>query len=196
MNSMDFSFLHDSNYINARNRDDYYHFGVVPVPVPTWDHVLSEVDREMNIQKEYNDPNIIKHFDNYAMVIHEAHAIHPVVNEFLIQIERSYRTFKQNQLYTALGYISLSSLSETYGRHRDTMDVWCWNIIGETHWNVEGRYRSFDKVLEPGELIYVPRGMWHTTKPVKPRVNISFGSENKKYATPSGNILSYQTYEK
>lgn len=175
---MNLSFLYDSNYINARNRGDYFHFGVVPVPVPTWEQVLLEVDREMNIQSETGDPHIIKHFDNYSIVIHEAQAIHPVVQEFLKQIQNGYRTFKANQQFTALGYISLSSLSHTYGRHNDVMDVWCWNILGATYWKVEGRERIFEKVLEQGELIYVPRGMWHDTKPMGPRVNISFGSED------------------
>ena len=58
------------------------------------------------------------------------------------------------------------------------MDVWCWNILGKTKWTVEGRQRVFEKVLEPGELIYVPRGMWHDTTPMSPRVGISFGSED------------------
>jgi len=144
--SVNCNFLYDSNYINARNNGDYYHFGVVPVPLPTWNHVLDEFD--------------------------------PVVFDFLKEISKSYNSFKKNQNYTALGYISLSALSHTYGRHNDVMDVWCWNILGGTQWKVEGRKRDFEKVLEPGELIYVPRGMWHDTKPIGPRVNISFGSED------------------
>jgi hypothetical protein len=27
-------------------------------------------------------------------------------------------------------------------------------------------------------LIYVPRGMWHDTKPMTPRAGLSFGSED------------------
>ena len=176
--SVNCNFLYDSNYINARNNGDYYHFGVVPVPLPTWNHVLDEFDREMKIQSETGDNEIVKHFSNYSIVIHQAAAIHPVVFDFLKEISKSYNSFKKNQNYTALGYISLSALSHTYGRHNDVMDVWCWNILGGTQWKVEGRKRDFEKVLEPGELIYVPRGMWHDTKPIGPRVNISFGSED------------------
>jgi ribosomal protein L16 Arg81 hydroxylase len=83
-----------------------------------------------------------------------------------------------NQTYTALGYISLSSESATYGRHNDVMDVWCWQMTGYTLWKVEGHKRNFEKVLEPGELIYVPRGMWHDTKPMTPRAGLSFGAED------------------
>lgn len=174
------NFLSDPNYINSRNNEDYYHFGHVGIPVPSWDLVLAEVDREMNIQSETKDPNIIKHFNNYSIVIHQAQAIHPIVSDFLDEIENSNKKFRKKQTYTAIGYISLSSLSSTYGRHKDVMDVWCWQILGSTHWKVEGRKRNFDKVLEPGEMIYVPRGMWHDTKPMGPRVNISFGSEDKQ----------------
>lgn len=173
-----FHFLYDSAYIAARNNNDYYHFGNVKVPMPGWDYVLDELDRELVIQANQKDQNIVKHFHNYSIVIHQAQNIHPVVGDFLKQISNSYTGFKRNQGFTALGYISLSSLSQTYGRHNDVMDVWCWNILGKTKWTVEGRQRVFEKVLEPGELIYVPRGMWHDTTPMGPRVNISFGSED------------------
>ena len=173
-----FNFLYDSAYIAARNNNDYFHFGHVKVPMPGWDYVLDELDRELVIQANQKDQNIVKHFQNYSIVIHQAQNIHPVVGDFLKQISNSYTGFKRNQGFTALGYISLSSLSQTYGRHNDVMDVWCWNILGKTKWTVEGRQRVFEKVLEPGELIYVPRGMWHDTTPMGPRVNISFGSED------------------
>jgi hypothetical protein len=80
---VNYNFLYDSNYINARNNGDYYHFGVVPVPLPTWNHVLDEFDREMKIQSETGDKEIVKHFSNYSIVIHQAAAIHPVVFDFL-----------------------------------------------------------------------------------------------------------------
>jgi ribosomal protein L16 Arg81 hydroxylase len=53
-------------------------------------------------------------------------------------------------------------------------------MTGYTLWQVEGRKRNFEKVLEPGELIYVPRGMWHNTSPMTPRAGLSFGSEDRK----------------
>jgi hypothetical protein len=169
-------FLHDSNYIAARNNEDYYHFGHIRVKLPSWEEILAEFDREYKIHLETGNKDIFKYQERLGFVIHEMQAI-PIVNQILRDISRSHN-IRQNQRFTALGYISLSSESATYGRHNDVMDVWCWQMQGYTLWKVEGRKMNFEKVLEPGELIYVPRGMWHDTKPMTPRAGLSFGSED------------------
>lgn len=169
-------FLFDANYLAARNNEDYYHFGFIPVQPPNWAEILQEFDREYQIHLRTGDKNIFKYQDRLGFVLHQCENI-PIVRDLLREIARSH-SIRKNQNFTALGYISLSSESATYGRHRDTMDVWCWQITGRTLWKVEGRKRNFEKVLEPGELIYVPRGMWHDTKPITPRAGISFGSED------------------
>jgi hypothetical protein len=174
-----FQFLYDRNYLTARNNEDYYHFGRVNIPPPSWGEILQEFDREFQIYLQTGDKEIFKFQDNLGFVLHQVETI-PVVNEFLRQIARTHHTIRQNQTFTALAYISLSAASGTYGRHKDVMDVWCWQMTGYTLWKVEGRFRNFEKVLEPGELIYVPRGMWHDTKPMTPRAGLSFGSEDAR----------------
>jgi hypothetical protein len=172
-----FQFLYNSEYLNARNNEDYYHFGRIPIQTPSWQDILSEFDREYKIHLETNDQNIFKYQDRLGFVLHEAQAI-PIVDLVLRQISLNHH--RTHQRFTALAYISLSSESATYGRHNDVMDVWCWQMTGYTLWKVEGKRRNFEKVLEPGELIYVPRGMWHDTKPMTPRAGLSFGSEEIK----------------
>ena len=171
-------FLHDSNYISSRNNEDYYHFGHIGAPLPSWEEIFAEFDREYKIHLETGNKDIFKYQERLGFVLHEMQAI-PIVNQILRDISRSHN-IRKNQHFTALGYISLSSESATYGRHNDVMDVWCWQMTGYTLWKVEGRKRNFEKVLEPGELIYVPRGMWHDTKPMTPRAGLSFGSEDMR----------------
>ena len=169
-------FLHDSNYLAARNNEDYYHFGRIPIQPPSWEEILQEFNREYLIHLQKGESNIFKYQERLGFVLHQMQGI-PIVDQILREIARSHN-IRQRQNFTALGYISLSSESATYGRHRDVMDVWCWQMTGHTLWKVEGRKRNFEKVLEPGELIYVPRGMWHDTKPMTPRAGLSFGSED------------------
>lgn len=171
-----FQFLYDKNYLNARNNEDYFHFGKVKVPLPSWEQILQEFDREFKIHLQTGDKELFKFQENLGFVLHQMQAI-PIVDTFLKQIAHNH-IIRQNQTFSALAYISLSAASGTYGRHRDVMDVWCWQMTGYTLWRVEGRKRNFEKVLEPGELIYVPRGMWHDTKPMTPRAGLSFGSED------------------
>ena len=174
-----FHFLYDGNYLNARNNEDYFHFGRVKIPTPSWEEILKEFDREFQIHLQTGDKEIFKFQENLGFVLHQMQAL-PIVDEFLRQIARTHNIRSEKQNFTALAYISLSAASATYGRHKDVMDVWCWQMAGYTLWQVEGRRQNFEKVLEPGELIYVPRGMWHNTKPMSPRAGLSFGSEDMK----------------
>jgi len=171
-----FEFLHKAEYLSARNNEDYFHFGKVNVPIPSWQEILTEFDREYKIHLTTNYKDIFKFQDKLGFVLHECQEI-PIIKNFLKSISSTH-SIRSKQNFTALAYISLSSESATYGRHKDVMDVWCWQMTGFTLWRVEGRYRNFEKVLEPGELIYVPRGMWHDTKPMTPRAGLSFGSED------------------
>lgn len=173
-----FEFLKSEEYLGAREHEDYYHFGYVDVPRPSWEEILLELDREYQIHLSTDYKDIFKVQERLGYVLHEVQAI-PIVNDFLSAISK-HHSVRTNQHFTALAYISLSSESATYGRHNDVMDVWCWQMTGYTLWKVEGRRRDFEKVLEPGELIYVPRGMWHDTKPMTPRAGLSFGSEDAR----------------
>ena len=179
---MNFDFLKDQRYIDARNNDDFFFFGKVDVPTPSWQEILEELNRQYKIHLHNRDFEIFKYQDNLGFILHKCEHI-PVVKEFLIAISLSHHRI--HQLFTSLGYISLSSESKTYGRHKDEMDVWCWQMQGKTLWTVEGKNEKFEKILEPGELIYVPRDMWHNTKPITPRAGLSFGSENVKYKYPT-----------
>lgn len=173
-----FEFLHHREYLNARNNEDYFHFGKIKVPLPSWNEILNELDREYKIHLTTEYKDIFKFQEKLGFVLHECQEI-PIVHAFLKEISKTHN-IRNKQNFTALAYISLSSESATYGRHRDVMDVWCWQMTGYTLWKVGGKFRSFEKVLEPGELIYVPRGMWHDTKPMTPRAGLSFGSEDRK----------------
>lgn len=172
---MNYEFLLNSDYLNCRNHEDYFHFGKIDIETPSWEQILEEFDREYKIHLYQNDNSIFKYQNRLGFILHKFDSINSI-NNFLKAISISHH--RLNQTYTALAYISLSSESVTYGRHHDVMDVWCWQMTGYTLWKVEGRKRNFEKVLEPGELIYIPRGMWHDTKPMTPRAGLSFGSED------------------
>lgn len=170
-----YEFLNDSKYLRCRDNEDYYHFGFIDLELLSWDEILIELDREYKIHINTDNKNIFKYQDRLGFILHKFNNINSI-NNFLKAISNSHHRI--NQTYTALAYISLSSESATYGRHNDVMDVWCWQMTGYTLWRVEGRKRNFEKILEPGELIYVPRGMWHDTKPMTPRAGLSLGAEN------------------
>lgn len=75
---------------------------------------------------------------------------------------------------TAHCYISFTELARILGNHCDPDDVFFWQVIGRTKW-VLGDNTEY--VLEPNDMIYVPRKIYHNVIPLGPRVGISFGFE-------------------
>jgi mannose-6-phosphate isomerase-like protein (cupin superfamily) len=189
-----FEFLHRSDYIIAKQKEEYFHFGFVDVPKPDWEIVLNCFDHTMNVVNDSNlDENVkskmvFRTFNNYGFVfnfpldrISYGENGRFLFLDFLKAIKQSHQNARKNQIFTALNFLSLSSVSETLPKHNDIMDVWCWQILGRTSMLIEGKGRLFEKVLEPGELIYIPRGMNHATKSMGPRSLISFGAEDKGF---------------
>ncbi len=77
-------------------------------------------------------------------------------------------------------YISLSKRSKTFDKHKDNSDVWFWQCIGKTKWEIFESDTIYSYILEPGDFIYVPKNMFHKTTPLSSRVGISFGVDKYK----------------
>ena len=75
---------------------------------------------------------------------------------------------------TAHLYISLTSFSKTFGRHKDTADVFFIQALGKTHWAIdfEGMH-EYD--LDEGDMVFIPAGVFHASTPITPRVGLSIG---------------------
>jgi ribosomal protein L16 Arg81 hydroxylase len=85
---------------------------------------------------------------------------------------------------TSNSYLSLGGRG-AFGKHWDTHDVFAIQMLGRKRWQVfeptfplplshqssdeavaTGAMPVFDCVLEPGDVLYVPRGWWHQTLPL------------------------------
>jgi mannose-6-phosphate isomerase-like protein (cupin superfamily) len=71
-------------------------------------------------------------------------------------------------------YISLSTKSESFGKHRDDNDVYFWQCQGITKWVIENEK---EYILEPGDLIFVPKNIYHTVISLTPRAGISMSEK-------------------
>jgi hypothetical protein len=160
MNQNDYSdlFKRKENHFVVRN---------LPFPIPNWETVIKNID--INVSKNLN----VRSFDNFGLVTHETNDIEESKNiRQLIQ--------KNNPDYLVSGhlYISLSKVSKSFGKHNDTAYVWFWQCIGSTEWKVyETEKLIFKYKLNPGDLIYIPKEMYHDVTPLTPRAGISFGIE-------------------
>ena len=69
-------------------------------------------------------------------------------------------------------YVSLTSDSPTFGKHKDEDDVLIIQAIGSVKYFIENEWVT----LVPGEYLYIPKGIYHTPVVLTPRVTLSFAS--------------------
>lgn len=71
-------------------------------------------------------------------------------------------------------YFSLFTKANTHGIHRDVTDAYIWQQQGKTKVDVY-EDKKYTYVLTPGDIIFIPEGMYHNTTPLTARVSLSFG---------------------
>ena len=73
-------------------------------------------------------------------------------------------------------YLSLTSDSPTFGKHKDEDDVLIVQAIGSMKYFIENEWVT----LVPGEYLYIPKGIYHTPVVLTPRVTLSFASNTAR----------------
>lgn len=81
----------------------------------------------------------------------------------------------EDKLCTSHIYYSLNQDAVTNGLHKDTADVFIIGLLGNTSIKVEDKQWRIGR----GDLIYIPRGIMHDTKPFQAgRALLSIGIEH------------------
>tara|TARA_R110000803_G_C11820289_1_gene301853 strand:+ start:92 stop:511 length:420 start_codon:yes stop_codon:yes gene_type:complete len=96
------------------------------------------------------------------------------VSHNVYRIPRVQYILKKLNLKTAHLYINILQNSSTFGEHKDTVDVWFWQVKGSTKWVIESKE---EYLLEEGDLIYIPKGVLHNVIPLGSRAGISMSYE-------------------
>jgi len=161
---MNCNFLEDHQFIQHKQDNRCYLFKNIQHPLPTWADVMENFD--MSVKNKWP----VNYFNGFGFATYKAYKM-PYVGELLEYIS----TLDSSKSSSAHRYFSLGSFSKTHGRHNDDSDVFFWQIIGKTKWTLENKEESVVHILEPNDLLFVPRKMWHDTKPLMPRAGISFG---------------------
>lgn len=79
-------------------------------------------------------------------------------------------------------YCSGKKDADVFTIHADSTDNFLLHVEGQVKWNMYNEWsphkgeftlrESF--VLSPGDLLYIPKGMYHNTETLSPRISISF----------------------
>ena len=71
-------------------------------------------------------------------------------------------------------YIGIDVTNHGFGNHNDDVDVWFWQNKGISKWD----FNNGDSyMLNEGDLIYIPKGVYHKVSSVVARFGISMSRE-------------------
>jgi mannose-6-phosphate isomerase-like protein (cupin superfamily) len=135
----------------------YYYKKNFDKKVLDWQTLLNNFNQSLIEGKQ------IKHNPIGFFVSHEAH-----------KIPQLKKVLKKLDCKIAHLYFNITNTSKTFGKHKDNVDVWFWNCQGQTKWVMEDK-ESF--ILNPGDLIFVSKGIYHEVIPLTPRAGISMSKE-------------------
>lgn len=89
----------------------------------------------------------------------------------ILKVQNVLEDLKLNSAHL---YFNITSQSQTLGKHDDPVDVWFWQVKGKSRWVIED---TQEYTLEKGDLIYIPKGTFHSVTPLGPRAGISMSYE-------------------
>jgi ribosomal protein L16 Arg81 hydroxylase len=122
--------------------------------IPTWDELLSNLNESILNEEE------VRHNCMGFFACFEAH-----------RLEKVAAVMKKIGAVDAHLYINISTNGKTFGNHCDTMDVYFWQCQGMTKWVFSNEKKEI--VLSQGDLIMVPKGVYHNVIPLSSRAGIS-----------------------
>ena len=122
-------------------------------------NVLNWTEAFLNYDNSVRNNKKIKFSYPGFFVSHEGH-----------EIEKVKDVLKDLKCSIAHLYFNISTKAETFGKHKDTMDVYFWQCQGVTKWIIEDKD---EVILNPGDLIYIPKGINHNVIPLSPRLGVS-----------------------
>ena len=90
---------------------------------------------------------------------------------------------------TNIAFCGFGQDSGSYPRHKDSMDVFLLQMIGECKITIGYTEEPSDddetRIMQPGDCVYLPRGTWHQLRPTVSRVTFSFGFESDEDCDPA-----------
>lgn len=90
---------------------------------------------------------------------------------------------------TNIAFVGFGQNSNSYPRHKDSMDVFLLQVINECKITIGYTETPSDadevRIMRPGEAVWLPRGTWHQLEPTVSRVSFSFGFESDMDTDPA-----------
>lgn len=151
----------------VNSRTPFYIPNAVPTLNYKWDDVIELINMDKQLTRHMKGGGFLIHFlnDKFQSIVDLGQAIQ--------------NTFPSRTGDTTIHlYGSLSAESGTFGRHKDTANVFFIQGSGRTKFAFDDG-SSYN--LYNGDLLYIPCGVYHTPEPQGARFGFSIGLEEGRY---------------
>lgn len=137
-------------------------------------NLFSDKQPHWDFEERYQVSEVYKNWSlGGSIILTKASLLTPKISEIAKCIENTVL----NSAADAHFYCSPSGGARSFPLHADEDDNYLVHAIGQVHWKV---YRPgsktdcvINKVLGPGDLLYIPKGVYHKAQPVTARISIS-----------------------
>jgi hypothetical protein len=156
-------------------------------PEYTWENFIQSIsdgyslDDEKNQKYEYKEViGKINFWQKLTMSIdwvNESNFLEiDKTTESLLKVFNGLDGSEESKCLGRFAVVSFTDKEPTTGRHNDPMHVIYCQFIGSVEWmifkNEDQEEKSF--ILNPGDIIYIPKGVEHEVRSLSPRAAISF----------------------
>lgn len=126
-------------------------------------------DKNFDVASTFILHNLEKRYPDRFLPMYYHMGIESIYNQFI----QDYPDANPKESIMTL-YCSLVADATTHGIHRDTADVYIYQQLGQLQIDVYDRQKH-TYILSPGDIIHIPKGMYHNTKSLTPRATLSTG---------------------
>ena len=150
-------------------------FGKLPINVPEvfdWNKFMYLLDTHPEERYDRNP-------DKFRIGLNNFHA-RPSAPDFArLIVEEMIDVFSlhKDMKITNIAFSGYGYNSGSYPWHKDSMDVFLVQAVGDIGLRVEGHNNEEEFIFSPGDYVWLPRGTHHQIVPRKSRVTFSFGVE-------------------
>lgn len=171
------------DWMQAVKDRQFFHFGnIVDVDYNWYDFIKFLVTHPYQSDINWTD-------EKKRVFFRGAH-MRPSLPKFAKELYADLKiTFHKNDI-TLIPFAGFTDDHKSLEIHNDGMDVLYLQVLGEINWSFweptedvtyimqphQGKMIWQEK-LTPGDLVWIPRGVWHHVEPLSPRVGFSFGVE-------------------
>ena len=119
--------------------------------IPSWETLLNNFNWSLTT---YNN---VKHICPGFLASWDAH----LIKEVQTSLKKLNCTVAHLYINTCVG--------PTYGKHKDNIDVYFWQVQGISEWIINEKHI----LLNPSDLLFVEKDVYHEVIPKTPRAGIS-----------------------